>query len=78
LLSVRREVGGAETGSADEIQNVTLMSGRLWGKLAIAQFEAVSRQDPEAHRPFYTLENPGRGFSKAYINAIGMSDFVIK
>ena len=78
LLSVRREVGGAETGSADEIQNVTLMSGRLWSKLAIAQFEAVPRQDPEAHRPFYTLENQGRSFSKAYINAIGMSDFVIK
>jgi general secretion pathway protein D len=78
LLSVRREVGGAETGSAAEIQNVSLMAGRLWKKLAIAQPEAMSKRDPEAHRQYYTLENAGRGFSKAYINAVGMSDFVIR
>jgi general secretion pathway protein D len=78
LLSVRRDVGGAETGSPEEIQNVSLMAGRLWKRLAIAQPEALSKRDPEPHRQYYTLDNPGRGFSKAYINAIGMSDFVIK
>jgi hypothetical protein len=78
LLSVRREVGGAETGSPDEIQNVSSMAGRLWKKLAIGQPEAISKRDPEAHRQYYTLENPGRGFSKAYMNAIGMSNFLIK
>jgi hypothetical protein len=78
LLSVRREVGGAETGSQDEIQNVSLMADRLWKKLAIVQPEAISKRDAEAHRQYYTLENPGRGFGKAYMKAIGINDFVIK
>ena len=54
------------------------MADRLWKKLAIAHPQALSKRDAEPHRLYYTLENPGRGFSKGYLNAIGMSDFVIK
>ncbi len=75
LLSVRREVGGSETGSADEIQRVGLLGERLWRKLNIAQSDvAASKREPEAHRQYYTLPNPGRGFSEAYMRAIGMDD----
>ena len=78
LLTVRRDVGGADSGSLEEIQDVSLMADRLWKKLAIAHPQALSKRDAEPHRLYYTLENPGRGFSKGYLNAIGMSDFVIK
>jgi hypothetical protein len=74
LLSVRREVGGSETGSADENQRVALQGEQLWRKLDVVQSGSINKKDPEAHRQFYSLENPGRGFSKSYINAIGITD----
>ena len=75
LLSVRREVGGSETGSEDEFQRVVLFGERLWRKLDIAQSDAAApKREPEAHRHYYTLSNPGRGFSEAYMRAIDMDD----
>jgi len=77
LLSVRREVGGSETGSADEFQRVSLQGEQLWRKLDVVQSVSVNRKDPEAHRQYYSLENPGRGFSKSYMNAIGITDDIL-
>jgi|GEM_PF-2217197 len=74
LLSVRREVGGSETGSADEFQRVSLQGEQLWRKLDVVQSVSVNRKDPEAHRQYYSLDNPGRGFSSSYMNAIGITD----
>ena len=74
LLSVRREVGGSETGSADEFQRVSLQGEQLWRKLDVVQSVSVIKKDPEAHRQYYSLDNPGRGFSKSYMNAIGITD----
>ena len=77
LLSVRREVGGSETGSADEFQRVSLQGEQLWRKLDVVQSVSVNRKDPEDHRQYYSLDNPGRGFSSSYMNAIGITDDLI-
>lgn len=78
FLSVRREVGGSEAGSADEIQRVALLGERLWRKLNFVPPEtAPKKREPEAHRQYYGLENAGRDFSPVYMDAIGMNDHVV-
>lgn len=72
LLSLRRESGGADTGSAQERDSATLLVDRFWGKVGVTPPDHSKLLKAEDHRPFYSLDNPGRGFSKTYMDHIGL------
>jgi hypothetical protein len=77
LLSVRRDIGGSETGSVAERQIASVQGNQLWRKLGIAQSDSVINKDSEVRYEYYSLDNPGRGFSKLYLNEIGITDDII-
>jgi hypothetical protein len=72
LLSLRRESGGADTGSADERDTAALLAHNFWGKVGITPPDHSTWLKREDHRPYYLLDNPGRSFSKAYMDQIGL------
>jgi hypothetical protein len=72
LLSLRRESGGADTGSAQERDNVALLADHFWGKVGVTLPDHSTWLKREDHRPYYMLDNPGRSFSKAYMDQIGL------
>ena len=72
LLSLRRESGGAETGSAQERESVAQLADRFWGKVGVTSPDHSTWLKREDHRPYYLLDNPGRSFSKAYMDQIGL------
>lgn len=78
LLSLRREVGGAETGSLEEAERAKVLSDRLWRKLGLEPTDTAVAREAEKHRSFYTLDNLGRGFNKAYMEQVGVSDLFVK
>lgn len=77
LLSLRRETGGSDSGSAEEASRVDLLGDRLWTKLGLTPPNHATRIAPEDYRSSYILDNPGRGFNKAYIELIGLTDMFI-
>ena len=72
LLSLRRESGGADTGSAEERDSVALLANGFWRKVGITPPDNSTWLKREDHRPYYLLDNPGRSFSKAYMDQIGL------
>lgn len=78
LLSLRREGGGVDSNSPEEIDRVVLLGNRLWSKLGDAPSEKVIRAEPEYHSPYFVLDNPGRGFNRAYMEMIGLDDMLIR
>ncbi len=72
LLSLRRESGGADTGSAEERDSMALLANYFWRKVGITPPDNSTWLKREDHRPYYLLDNPGRSFSKAYMDQIGL------
>jgi len=72
LLSLRRESGGADTGSAEERDSMALLANDFWRKVGITPPDNSTWLKREDHRPYYLLDNPGRSFSKAYMDQIGL------
>ena len=72
LLSLRRESGGADTGSAEERDSMALLANDFWRKVGITPPYNSTWLKREDHRPYYLLDNPGRSFSKAYMDQIGL------
>jgi hypothetical protein len=42
----------------------------------VANADQVPRIGTEEHRPYYDLENAGRGFNRIYLNRIGIESIV--
>lgn len=76
ILSMRRDGGRQDRRSAEEIELVDRLALSLWQKLGVASPEQAPRINPEEHRPYYNLENAGRGFNSAYLNRIGLEAIV--
>lgn len=76
ILSMRRDGGRQDRKSAEEIELVDRLALSLWQKLGVANAEQWPRIAPEEHRPYYDLENAGRGFNPAYLDRIGLESIV--
>jgi len=78
LLSLRRESGGVDSDSPEEIDRVVLLGNRLWRKLGDVPVDNAIRAEPEHHSPYFVLGNPGRGFNRGYMELIGLDDMLIR
>lgn len=76
ILSMRRDGGRQDRKSLEEIELVDRLAQSLWQKLGVADANQPSRIGPEEHRPYYDLENAGRGFNPAYLDRIGLETIV--
>ena len=78
ILSMRRDGGRQDRKSAEEIELIGRLASSLWQKLGVANADQVPRIGFEEHRPYYDLENAGRGFNSIYLNRIGIDSVVQK
>jgi len=76
ILSVRRDGGRQDRKRAEEIELIGRVGSSLWQKLGVANADQVPRIGTEEHRPYYDLENAGRGFNRIYLNRIGIESIV--
>lgn len=76
ILSIRRDGGRQDRKYPEEIELVDRLAMSLWQKLGVANTDQPLRIDPEEHRPYYDLENAGRGFSRAYLDRIGLQSII--
>lgn len=77
ILSMRRDGGRADRRSAEEVDLVSRLATALWRKLGVDSSTQPPRIDAEEHRPYYDLENAGRGFNASYLDRIGL-DAIVK
>ena len=72
ILSMRRDGGHWDNKSPEQIALVARLAASLWRKLGVESSDQEVRLDSEEHRPYYDLDNVGRGLNKGYLDRIGL------
>jgi hypothetical protein len=69
---MRRDGGHWDNKSPEQIALVARLAASLWRKLGVESSDQEVRLDSEEHRPYYDLDNAGRGLNKGYLDRIGL------